>query len=109
MEKAIRPIFFLLVIVSIIDFWCTKQLITKGGFEVESNPLLYHWMVQFNTSYVILGFKIATLVIFGVALAWVFTLSKYQPARPWITKATVGVTVIQSLVTALGAYMVLFM
>lgn len=110
MEKSIRPLFLFLALFSILDFWLTDQLIIRtGGYEIESNPLLYHWMTHMNTSYAILIGKVVGLVALGGALTWAFTAAEYQLYRPRITTWIFGITLIQFSVTCLGTYMVFFL
>jgi len=66
--------FAILVLLNLADYWATNALIKLQGYSVETNPILYHWMVAVNGTWPILAMKGFFLIVLGVAL---FHFKKY--------------------------------
>ena len=51
----------LVALLNVVDFQTTSIIAKFQGFDVELNPLLYHLMIVFDTTWVILWAKVIVL------------------------------------------------
>lgn len=61
-DQMVSMLFLLsLTVLNVFDFITTNILVKRAGYEVEVNPLLYHLMITFDTTEVIMWAKVIGL------------------------------------------------
>lgn len=58
-------LFFLICLLNFLDFYTTKLLVDKNGYDVEGNPFLRLAMYELDTTYAILYIKVFFLSFCG--------------------------------------------
>lgn len=66
--------FSILVLLNLADYYLTDALVKIQGYSVETNPILYRWMIAVHGTWPILVMKGFFLIILGVAI---FCFKKY--------------------------------